>query len=251
MARKTCAASLVRLLVASEPLHFPLPGSYTKERRSQRPRTGPEGPNVDHPIRLAVLLSGGGTTLQNLLDRIDDGRLSARVVCVVASNPTAFGLTRAARAGVPAFVVERKACATRAEFGELVFAHCRDAGAELVCLAGFLQLLPIAEDFRNRVLNVHPALVPAFSGKGFHGQRVHQAALEAGVKVSGCTVHFADDEYDHGPIVLQRTVEVRDDDTPEALAARVFEQEQEAYPEAIRLFAAGRLRIEGRRAWVV
>jgi phosphoribosylglycinamide formyltransferase-1 len=206
---------------------------------------------MDHPIRLAVLLSGGGTTLQNLLDRIEDGRLSARVVCVVASNPTAFGLERARRAGVPAFVVERKACASRDEFGQRIFAHCREAGAELVCLAGFLQLLPIAEDFRNRVLNIHPALVPAFSGKGFHGAHVHQAAMEAGVKVSGYTVHFADDEYDHGPIVLQRVVEVRDDDTPEALAARVFEQECEAYPEAIRLFAEARLRIEGRRVRVV
>ena len=107
---------------------------------------------------------------------------------------------------------------------------------------------PLAgQDFRNRVLNIHPALIPAFSGKGFHGLHVHRAALEAGVKVSGCTVHFADNIYDHGPIVLQRVVPVQDDDTPDTLAARVFEQECEAYPEAIRLFAEGRLRIEGRR----
>jgi phosphoribosylglycinamide formyltransferase-1 len=205
---------------------------------------------MDHPIRLAVLVSGSGTTLQNLLDRIADGRLSAQVVCVVSNNPEALGLTRAVRAGVPAFVVERKNCASRAEFGERIFAHCRDAGADLVCMAGFLQLLPIADDFRHRVLNIHPALIPAFCGKGLYGLHVHQSALEAGVKVSGCTVHFADDEYDHGPIVLQRVVEVRDDDTPESLAARVFEQEKEAYPEAIRLFAEGRLHIEGRRVIV-
>ena len=203
------------------------------------------------PIRLAVLLSGNGTTLQNLLDRGADGRLDARVVVVVSSNPAAFGLTRARQAGVPAVVVERKACASREEFGRRVFDHCRQAGADLVCLAGFLQLLPIAPDFRLRVLNIHPALIPAFCGKGMYGLRVHAAALEAGVKVSGCTVHFADNQYDHGPIVLQRVVPVLDDDTPETLAARVFEQECEAYPEAIRLFAAGRLRLEGRKVRVL
>src|SRR4051794_40467906 len=113
---------------------------------------------MNHPIRLAVLLSGSGTTLQNLLDRIAAGELRAQVVCVVSNNPAAFGLTRAANAGVPAFVVERKSCASRAEFGQRIFAPCRDAGAELVCMAGFLQLLPIASDYRNRVLNIHPAL---------------------------------------------------------------------------------------------
>jgi phosphoribosylglycinamide formyltransferase-1 len=202
------------------------------------------------PIRLAVLISGGGTTLQNLLDRSADGRLPARVACVVSSNPQAFGLTRAARAGVPAHVVERKACGSRAEFSRRVFAHCRQADAELVCLAGFLQLLEIPDDFRNRVLNIHPALIPAFSGKGMYGLRVHEAALQAGVKVSGCTVHFADDEYDHGPIVSQAVVAVADDDTPESLQARVFQKECEAYPEAIRAFAEGRLHVEGRRVRV-
>jgi phosphoribosylglycinamide formyltransferase-1 len=203
------------------------------------------------PIRLAVLLSGGGTTLQNLLDRIADGRLNARVVQVVASNPEAFGLTRAARAGVTGAVVERKASGSREEFSRRIFDLCRAAGADLVCLAGFLQLLLIPEDFRNRVLNIHPALIPAFCGKGFHGLHVHRAALEMGVKVSGCTVHFADNEYDHGPIVLQRVVTVLDDDTPETLAARVFQEECEAYPEAIRLFAEGRLRLEGRKVRIV
>jgi formyltetrahydrofolate-dependent phosphoribosylglycinamide formyltransferase len=202
------------------------------------------------PIRLGVLLSGGGTTLQNLLDRIASGALNARVVCVVSSDPGAFGLERARQAGLPAFVVARKACSSRAEFSQRILDHCRQAGADLVCMAGFLQLLEIAPDFIGRVLNIHPALIPAFSGKGFHGLRVHEAALEAGVKVSGCTVHFADNEYDHGPIVLQRTVPVEDDDTPERLAARVFALECEAYPEAIRLFAEGRLRIEGRRVRV-
>jgi len=201
--------------------------------------------------RLAVLLSGNGTTLQNLLDRIADGRLQAEVVLVASNRHDAFGLERAHRAGIPAAVVERSECASRDEFGRRIFDLCRQARADLVCLAGFLQLLPIPDDFAGRVMNIHPALIPGFCGKGFYGQRVHEAALEMGVKVSGCTVHFADNVYDHGPIILQRVVPVVDDDTPDTLAARVFEQECEAYPEAIRLFAAGRLRIEGRRVRIV
>lgn len=203
------------------------------------------------PLRLAVLLSGSGTTLQNLLDRIADGRLRAEMALVVSNRPDAFGLERARRAGVPAAVVERSDCASRDEFGCRIFDLCRREKVDLVCLAGFLQLLPVPDDFAGRVMNIHPALIPAFCGKGFYGHRVHEAALDMGVKVSGCTVHFADNVYDHGPIILQRAVPVLDDDTPDTLAARVFEQECEAYPEAIRLFAEGRLRIEGRRVRVL
>ena len=197
--------------------------------------------------RLAVLLSGSGTTLQNLLDRIADGRLSAQVVRVMSSKADAFGLERARQAGIQAAAVERKACASREEFSAKMFGPCREAGADIVCLAGFLQLVQVPDDFMGKVLNIHPALIPAFCGKGFHGRHVHEAVLEAGVKVTGCTVHFADNEYDRGPIILQRTCPVLDDDTPESLAARVFAVECEAYPEAIRLLAEGRLRIEGRR----
>jgi formyltetrahydrofolate-dependent phosphoribosylglycinamide formyltransferase len=202
-------------------------------------------------VRLAVLLSGNGTTLQNLLDRIADGRLRAEVVLVISNRSDAFGLERAARAGVPTAVVQRSDCPSRDDFGRRVFDLCRDARADLVCLAGFLQLLPVPDDFACRVMNIHPALIPAFCGKGFYGHRVHEAVLDMGVKVSGCTVHLADNVYDHGPIILQRTVPVLDDDTPDTLAARVFEQECEAYPEAIRLFAEGRLRVEGRRVRVL
>jgi formyltetrahydrofolate-dependent phosphoribosylglycinamide formyltransferase len=206
---------------------------------------------MTQPLRLAVLLSGSGTTLQNLLDRSADGRLPARVVQVVSSRADAYGLTRAAAAGIPAATVERKACASREEFSQRIFDHCRAAAADLVCMAGFLQLVLIPDDFAGRVLNIHPALIPAFCGKGFHGRHVHEAVLAAGVKVTGCTVHFADNEYDHGPIIVQRTVPVLDDDTPEILAARVFAAECEAYPEAIALVAAGQLRIEGRRVRVL
>jgi len=205
---------------------------------------------VTPPIRLAVLLSGNGTTLQNLLDRSADGRLGA-VVQVVSNRADAYGLERARRAGVPAAVVERRSCGSPKEFSERIFALCRTAGADLVCLAGFLQLILVPDDFLGRVLNVHPALIPAFCGKGYYGRHVHEAVLAYGAKVSGCTVHFADNQYDHGPIILQRVVPVLDDDTPDTLAARVHEQENEAYPEAIRLFAEGRLRIEGRRVRIL
>src|SRR5262249_1110183 len=127
------------------------------------------------------------------------------------------------------------------EFGRRIFDLVRQSGADLVCMAGFLQLLPIPDDFRGRVMNIHPALLPAFGGKGMCGRRVHEAVLSAGEKGSGCTVHFAGREYDHGPIIVQRTVPVLEGDTPETLAARVFEQECEAYPEAIRMVAEGRI----------
>jgi formyltetrahydrofolate-dependent phosphoribosylglycinamide formyltransferase len=205
----------------------------------------------EEAIRLAVLLSGGGTTLQNLLDRIADGRLKARIVLVVSSNPRAFGLQRAEKAGVPIVAVERQTCASDQQFSESIFGLCRRADVQLVCMGGFLKYLPIPDEFRHRVLNIHPALIPAFCGRGYYGHRVHEAVLASGAKVSGCTVHFADNEYDHGPIILQRVVPVLDDDTAESLAARVFEQECEAYPKAIQLFAKKQLRIEGRRVRVL
>jgi formyltetrahydrofolate-dependent phosphoribosylglycinamide formyltransferase len=203
------------------------------------------------PLRIAALLSAGGTTLQNLLDRIGDGRLRAQIVLAVSNNADVYGLERARKAGVPTAVVSRKDAGSRTEFSRRIFDHCRAARAELVCLAGFLQLIEVPDDFLGRVMNIHPALIPAFCGHGYYGHHVHEAVLAYGAKISGCTVHFADNQYDHGPIILQRPVPVLDDDTPESLAERVFEQECEAYPEAIRLFADGRLQIDGRRVRVV
>jgi phosphoribosylglycinamide formyltransferase 1 len=203
------------------------------------------------PLRLAVLLSGNGTTLQNLLDRIAANRLSAEIVLVVSSKADAFGLERACRAGLPTAIVSRKQSGSVEAFSEQIFAACRDVRADLVCLAGFLQLLLVPDDFLGRVMNIHPALIPAFCGKGFYGHHVHEAVLASGVKVSGCTVHFVDNEYDHGPIIFQRAVPALDDDTADRLAARIFEQECEAYPQAIQWFAEGRLRIEGRRVRVL
>lgn len=197
------------------------------------------------PIRLVVLLSGSGRTLQNLQDRIAAGRLSARIVGVVASRPDVVGVERARRMGVRTTVTERRACADAAEFGRRVWAEIAPLRPDLVVLAGFLCYLPIPADFTHKVVNIHPALLPAFGGKGMYGDRVHQAVLQAGAKVSGCTVHFVDNEYDHGPIIAQRTVPVLETDTPHTLAERVFAAECETYPEVIQWFADGRLRVEG------
>lgn len=203
------------------------------------------------PLKLAVLLSGGGRSLQNLIDRIDAGTLEAEIVLVIASNESAGGLQRAESAGLPAHVVSRKSYDHAEDFAIRVFSLLRESKADLVCLAGFLSLLPIPDDFEHRVLNIHPALLPSFGGRGMYGMKVHAAVLEHGCKVTGCTVHFADNTYDTGPILVQRCCEVSEDDTPDTLADRVFAEECEAYPEAIRLIAHGRVRIENRRTIIV
>jgi phosphoribosylglycinamide formyltransferase-1 len=200
--------------------------------------------------RLAVFLSGGGRTLQNFAEVIARGELRAELACVVSSRAGVFGLERARTLGLPAVVVPRKEVVDLAEFSRRCFAVAREHRADWVLLAGFLALLQIPADFRGKVLNIHPALLPSFGGHGFYGDRVHAAVLAAGVKVTGVSVHFADDRYDQGPILLQRCVPVRDDDTVESLGHRVFEEECRAYPEAVRLVLSGRVRIEGQRTWV-
>jgi phosphoribosylglycinamide formyltransferase 1 len=199
------------------------------------------------PFCIAVLISGGGTTLRNFLEKIAAGTLPVEIAIVISSSPTARGLQFAADAGVPSVVVERKSFASQEVYSSAIFDHCRRAGVQLVAMAGFLKRLTIPDDFANRVVNIHPALMPSFCGEGFYGHRVHEAVLEYGAKFSGCTVHFADNQYDHGPVILQRAVPVLDGDTPETLAARVFEAECEAYPEALRLIAADRVSLDGRR----
>ncbi|HEX4054891.1 MAG TPA: phosphoribosylglycinamide formyltransferase [Tepidisphaeraceae bacterium] len=199
------------------------------------------------PIQLAVLISGSGTTLQNLVDYIDEGRLNANIVAVVASRTGIGGIERAREAGLSCQTVEAAKYFEAEKFSRDVFAICQGAGAELVCLGGWLSLLDIPSSWDGRIMNIHPALLPSFGGKGMYGRRVHQAVLDYGCKVSGCTVHFVDRAFDTGPIILQRTCPVMEDDTPESLAHRVFEEEKIAYPQAVRLFQEGRLRIEGRR----
>jgi len=202
---------------------------------------------LDRPVRVAALISGGGSTVLNLQQRIAAGELHADIVSVIASRSDCAGVEKARNAGLMVEVISRKAFPSTAEFSAATFRAVVESRADLVTLAGFLSLIEIPEAFRGRVMNVHPSLIPAFCGKGFHGRHVHEAVIERGAKVSGCTVHFADNEYDHGPIIVQRTVPVLDDDTPDTLAARVFEAECEAYPEAIRQFASAELEIDGRR----
>jgi phosphoribosylglycinamide formyltransferase-1 len=201
-------------------------------------------------LPIAVLISGGGTTLKNLLDQSRAGKLDIDLRLVVSSNPEAKGLEFARERTVPTCIVERHRCDSDDSFSRPIFDACRGHGAELVVMGGFLKFVPIPADFTDRVMNIHPALIPAFCGPGFYGLRVHQAVLASGVKVTGCTVHFVDNQYDHGPIILQRAVEVRENDSPESLQHRVFEQECLAYPEAIRLYAEGRLKVDGNRVRV-
>ena len=204
---------------------------------------------LNRPIRVAVLISGGGTTLANLGTKISDKALDAEISLVIASRPDCGGIARAAGMGLRCDVILRKSFPSVNEFSAAIFSQCRQAKVDLVICGGFLALLTIPADFLGRIMNIHPSLIPSFSGQGFHGSHVHEAVLKRGCKVSGCTVHFVDDEYDHGPIILQHTVPVLDDDTAEKLAARVFVAECEALPEAIRMFASGNLEIEGSRVY--
>ncbi len=196
---------------------------------------------IKSPLRVVVLISGGGTTLRNLIDQIAAGQLDAKILHVISSSPRAKGLEIAAAAGIPTTIIEQKLYPSIDEFSRAIFAICREEETDAVAMGGFLKLVCIPPDFRGRVLNIHPALLPDFGGAGFFGHHVHAAVLASGAKESGCTVHLVDDEYDHGPMILQRRVPVVPGDTPETLAARVFAAECEAYPEALRKFACGEL----------
>jgi formyltetrahydrofolate-dependent phosphoribosylglycinamide formyltransferase len=197
-------------------------------------------------LRIAVLLSGSGTSLENLFERIESGELHAEVAIVIASKTEAGGLARARRRGVPALAIPRREFPDVSKFNDAIHAALAEHEVDLVALLGFLSPFETRGKFDARTLNVHPALIPAFSGKGFYGRRVHEAVLASGVKVTGATVHFVDAQYDHGPIILQEAVPVLEADTPESLAARVQAVERRLVPEAIRLFAEGRLEIRGR-----
>ena len=197
-------------------------------------------------LPIAVLISGGGTTLRNLIERIRAGSLLAEIRLVISSNPDAQGLEFAAEAKIPTLVVQKKSISPAA-YSDAIFGPCREAGVHYVVMGGFLKHVPIPPDFENRVVNIHPGLIPAFCGLGMYGLKVHQAVLDYGAKITGCTVHFVDNEYDHGPIILQRPVEARDDDTPQTLQARVFQAECEALPEVLMLLAASRVTVTDRR----
>lgn len=190
------------------------------------------------PLRIAVLISGSGSTLDNLATRIADGRLSGmQIVLVVSSRADVKGVEIARRHGLPLHVIRRAEFPDEQAFSDALTRAIEAAGADLVVMAGFLCFWRIPPHLEHRVLNIHPALLPAFGGRGMHGAHVHAAVLAAGVRESGCTVHFADNEYDHGPIIARRTVPVLPGDTSESLAARVMEQERELYPAVLQEIA--------------
>lgn len=200
------------------------------------------------PLRLGALISGGGRTLLNLLEEIKAGRLAAEICVVIASRPC-VGLDKARAAGLTCHLVEYKKfkeASDQAGYSAKITELLGQSGVELVVMAGFLSLWHIPPQYEGRVINIHPALLPDFGGHGMFGHYVHEAVLTAGRKESGCTVHFVTNEYDRGPIILQRRAPVLAEDTPDTLAARVFQQECLALPQAIRMIAEGRIAIAGR-----
>jgi phosphoribosylglycinamide formyltransferase-1 len=203
---------------------------------------------MTRPLRIAALISGGGRTLMNIADEIDAGRLNAQVVLVIASREKIAGVERARARSFDVRIARRRDFDSDDALHDAITRWMLEKDVQLVCLCGYLRWLRIDPPFRGRLVNIHPALLPEFGGKGMYGEHVHRAVLESGRTVSGCTVHFVDEQYDHGPTIVQRTCPVLPDDTVDKLAARVFEQECIAYPEAIRLFAEGRVRLVQGRA---
>jgi phosphoribosylglycinamide formyltransferase-1 len=197
--------------------------------------------------KIGVVVSGRGSNLQSIIDHIAKGKLNVEIAVVVSDHKEAFALERAAKAGIPTAVVERKGCKDKAEFEDKIDAALREAGAEVVVLAGFMRILTghFISRWEHKIINIHPALLPSFKGLDAQGQ-----AVDYGVKVAGCTVHFVDEGTDTGPIILQKVVPVLDDDTEETLAARILVEEHKALPEAIQLWADGKLTIKGRKVYV-
>mgnify|MGYP001587054524 CR=1 FL=1 len=204
--------------------------------------------NLKHnKINLSVLISGSGRTLKNIIDKIEDGYLNAAIKLVISSNPKATGLQWAEKYGIQTSIINRADFKNTDEFSHAITGQVDKFSIDLILLAGFIHFYRIPDKYFGKVMNIHPGLIPAFCGKGYYGRQVHKAVIDYGAKVSGCTVHFADNKYDNGPIILQRTVQIKDDDTPETLGERVFQEECISYPEAIKLFAEGKLEISGRR----
>lgn len=205
-------------------------------------------------LKLGIMVSGGGTNLQAIIDKIENGYLeNCKIVTVVSSKPGVFALERAARHDIPSVCISKKTYASMEEYDRALIDHFSSCNVDLVVLAGFLSMLGegFVKVYQNRIINIHPSLIPSFCGKGYYGIIPHQKALEHGVKVTGATVHFVDFEYDTGPIILQKAVEVLDDDTPESLQLRVMEQaEWELLPKAIKLYSEGRISIDGRKVTI-
>ena len=205
-------------------------------------------------LRIAVCVSGGGTNLQAIIDSVADGRITnAEIVRVISNKTGVKALERAEKAGIPSVVVSRKDFSDKDAFNKALISAVDEAKPDLIVLAGFLVVLPekLTEKYTNKIINVHPSLIPSFCGVGFYGLKVHEEALKRGVKVTGATVHFVDAGCDSGPIIMQKAVEVQPDDTPESLQLRVMEQaEWIIMPKAIDLIANGKVTVEGRKVKV-
>ncbi|GJQ11315.1 hypothetical protein GpartN1_g3106.t1 [Galdieria partita] len=207
---------------------------------------------VQMVVNTAVFVSGGGRSLENLLRYWDKGDLGeAQIVTVVSSKNGTKALEIAKSWSIPTQVVSPRNYPSNIEFSQALIDICLFYDASLIVLAGWLHFFHIPASFQGRVINIHPSLIPSFCGKGYYGMKVHKAVLEFGVKITGCTVHFADNEYDHGPIILQKAVDVLETDSVDTLSRRVFEAEKVALPEAVRLFSKGRLKVEGRRVQIL
>ena len=200
-------------------------------------------------LNLIVLASGGGTNVQSIIDNIESGKLNAQIKAVISNNSKAFCLERARKHNIPAIHLSHKMFNTKDEFDEKLLSILKENKVDLVILAGYMKMLSpqIIKAYKNKILNIHPALLPHFGGKGMYGIHVHEAVLKSGMRVSGVTVHIVDEIYDHGPIILQKCVPVESDDTPESLAQRVLKTEHQLYSEAIQLFAEDKIEFKENR----
>ena len=204
-------------------------------------------------LKFAVMASGGGTDFQSLIDAVQSGQINAEICCLVAGKPDIYAIERAKTAGIPVEVVQKKSFGTVEAFDEAILAALKAHAADFVVLAGYLSIIgkKTISAYRNKIINIHPSLIPSFCGMGMYGGKVHEAVIEYGAKFSGATVHFVDEEADTGPIIMQQVVPVMEDDTPEKLAARVLETEHRILPEAVALMADVKLLVEGRRVKVL
>lgn len=198
-------------------------------------------------LKIAVLLSGTGRTLDNFVKKIEEGKLKAEIVCVASSKTTALGLKKAIDYGIPAKGFDIK---SHRELSERINNFILQYKPDLIVLAGYLKLYFVPEGYEFKVINIHPALIPSFCGRGYYGMKVHKAVWESGVKVTGCTVHFVNNNYDEGLIIAQRCVPVFSKDTPEEIASRVFEAECELYPEVINLFAENKIAVKNNKVFI-
>lgn len=203
--------------------------------------------------RIAVLCSGGGTNLQALIDAVEAGTIDGQIVLVLANASKAYALERARKHNIPAVFVSKKQAGSDEAFNDEILRQLRAADAQLVVLAGYLPIVgaQVVRAYEHRIINIHPALIPAFCGPGMYGHHVHEAVLAYGAKISGATTHFVDEQVDHGGVIMQRSVPVLEGDTPDTLAARVLTVEHEILPESVRLFCAGKLGVDGRRVHVL